>query len=171
MAYGLTGRATAVEWPHVVMLGAGQVLRTEFEHKVKEHRRYVVVNPYIFSTGGVGMMETVRTEHKDEEERVFRFTLEAFVNVPPGRYHVSADRFSFEYLGERLSPSRAGNFANLVRDCLAHAGAAILNKGAMALRGDRPAMVRYPSRHAFEEELTWLLWRHFVWPHQREGGR
>jgi len=167
VAHDLMGRANAVGWSHVVMLGAGEVLRTEFKHKVEERARLVVVNPLSIGGAGPGVMKVEEAEHKDEEERVYRSTLEVFINVAPGRYHITAERFNFGYLGERLSASRGRNYVEMVRDCLARATGAVLNMGAQALRSEPPSVVRYPSRHAFEEELVWLLWRHFVWPRQR----
>ena len=170
VAYDLVGRESAIEWSHVVMVAAGEVLRSEFKHLVEEHQRFLVGWPMALGSGMPIMVETVRAEHKDREERVYRLILELFLDIAPGRYHISAERFSFECLGERLSPRRAENFANFVRDCLARVPGAILNLGAQTLGRQKPAMVRYPSRHSFEEELVWLLWRHLVWPRRRGGG-
>jgi hypothetical protein len=106
----------------------------------------------------------VRYDHKDKEVEATRLTLEVFLDIPPGRYHIEADKFHFGYLGDRLSPSRERNYLALVRDCVGCARSAVLNRGALCItqNPDSIALAEYPSKHAFEEETVWLLWRHFA---------
>ena len=89
-------------------------------------------------------------------------TLEILLDVAPARVRIEADRFNFSYLGDRLGDSRPHNYAALAHDCLAHATRAVLNRGAARLKHDPRNLMAYPSKHAFEEEIVWLLWRHFV---------
>jgi len=150
------GREHAIDWSHVILLAAGGVRGTEFKHVVKEK---VVAHRYQGSRSGVPV---VKTEHSDKAEEKVCLTLELFLDVAPGRYHIEADRFNFAYLGDRLGDSRTRNYVALVRDCLAHATGAVLNRGATAIGQETPRLLTYPSKHAFEEEIVWLLWRHFA---------
>jgi hypothetical protein len=34
----------------------------------------------------------------------------------------------------------------------------VRNRGADFLAAEEPRIMTYPSRHAFEEEITWCLW-------------
>jgi hypothetical protein len=43
----------------------------------------------------------------------------------------------------------------------------VLNRGAARLQREPGKLTTYPSKHAFEEEMVWLLWHHFVAPRQR----
>ena len=162
VAYDHLGRPKAFEWGHVILLAAGGVRGTEFKHVVKQK-----IVPYEYH-GRQGVPVT-RTEHEDKAEEVTELTLELFLDVAPARFHIEADRFNFGYLGDRLHDSRPHNYAALVHDCLTHATRAVLNRGAARHKADPKRLVTYPSKHAFEEEIVWLLWRHFV-AKQRGGG-
>ena len=150
------GRERAFEWSHVILLAAGGVRGTEFKHVVKQK---IVRHHYHGSRSSVPV---VKEEHSDKAEEVTELTLQLFLDVAPGRFHIEADRFNFSYLGDRLHDSRSHNYAALVRDCLTHATRAVLNRGAARQKADPKRLTTYPSRHAFEEEIVWLLWRHFV---------
>ena len=156
VAYDHLGRPQTFEWGHVVLLAAGGVRGTEFKHVAKEK---VVPGSYHGQRGGEPV---TRTEHKDVAKEVVELTLELFLDVAPARFHIEAGRFHFGYLGDRLRDSRPHNYAALAHDCLAHGTRAVLNRGAARFRKDPRKLVTYPSKHAFEEEIVWLLWRHFV---------
>jgi len=50
--------------------------------------------------------------------------------------------------------------AMLVGDMVGYAAGAALNRGAVAIREEGlEAKFAYPSKHAFEEETIWLLYR------------
>ena len=36
---------------------------------------------------------------------------------------------------------------------------AIVNRGAYFLRENSASVFEYPSKHAFHEEITWMLWQ------------
>ena len=155
------GREQVFEWSRVLLLAAGGVRGTEFKHVARER---IVPGSYHGQRGGEPV---TRTEHKDVAEEVVEMTLEIFLDVAPGRIHIEASRFHFGYLGDRLRDSRPHNYAALVGDCLAHApDRAVLNRGAARLKQDPRKLMTYPSEHAFEEEVVWLFWRHFVAPRQ-----
>jgi hypothetical protein len=133
---------------------------SEFKHEAIEHESYDY-------TGEGRAVPTVKVEHKDREVREHHLILEIFLDMAPGRYYVDAGRFNFAYLGDRLHPDRSRNFLALARDCLEYASNAVLNRGATGLRREPPRLLEYPSKHAFEEESVWCLWRHFTM--QRAG--
>jgi len=149
------GREHAIEWAHVILLAAGGVVTREMKHVVKEK----VVRRY---HGRGGVTEVTKAEHSDKEQEHVRLVLDIFVDIVPGRYHITAEKFNFAYLGDKLHPARRNNYVALVRDCLAHATGAVLNRGATAIGQEAPRLLTYPSKHAFEEEAVWLLWRHFA---------
>lgn len=76
------------------------------------------------------------------------------------RFVWQAHAFQFASLGERLSRDPAVNFGIFLRDLMAAAPHALLNRGAVAVR-DHPsgAGPRYPTLNAFGKETQWLLWR------------
>ena len=89
-----------------------------------------------------------------------RGMLDIFVDCEPYRYRIRADKFSFSYLGERQSRKSLENFVQLVNDLTSYARGAALNRGAVAIREEGlEATFGYPSRHAFEEETIWLLYK------------
>jgi len=150
------GRPQPVEWSHVILLAAGGVRGTEFKHTATE--KVVPGSRY----GARGGEPVTRVEHKDVAKDTVRLTLEVFLDVAPGRYHIEAHRFNFAYLGDRLHDERTHNYVALVQDCLRHATGAVLNRGAAAQKRDPRKLSTYPNKHAFEEEIVWLLWRHFA---------
>jgi len=157
VAYDHLGRPDQVEWGHVIFLAAGAVLLTEFKHVVTER---VVHGHYHRGLDGA-VTPVTRAEHSEKEEQNHRFILELFLDVAPGRYHIAAEKFNFGYLGNRLHDRRVHNYVALVQDCLRYATDAVGNRGAEGQRQDPRKLTKYPSKHAFEEEITWQLWRHF----------
>ena len=155
VAYDHLGRAQPIEWPHVILIAAGAVALTEFKRIVEEK----IV--YRHTDGRGGSMPTVDIEQKDKEERNVRLILELFLDAAPGRFRIAAHEFSFAYLGDRLHPRGEQNYLSLVQDCLAGASGAVLNRGAQKVGEGAAAPFEYPTKHAFEEETIWLLWRHF----------
>ena len=86
--------------------------------------------------------------------------LDIFVEDEPYLYHIRADEFNYEYLADRFSRNKLENFAQLVSDIVSYATGAALNRGAVAIRDDGiEATFSYPSRHGFEEETIWLLYK------------
>ena len=164
VAYDHLSRATSFEWPQVVLLAAGAVRLSEWRHSTEER-----VVGHAVGGGGLGpgsgyeATPITRTVHKDSEQQVRKPILDVFLSDAPGRYRIDPERFNFGYLGERAQHSRARNYVALVRDCVARATGAILNRGAYTIGQDPTATFDYRSKHAFEEESVWLLWRHFVW--------
>ena len=152
VAYDPLGRPTEFDWSHVLLVAAGLVRRTEFRHVVRER-----VARYDYEGGPITV-----SEHSEREEEKLRPILEVFLDTAPGRYRIEGERFNYSYLGDRLHDDRMANFATIVQDCVLYTTRAVLNRGAATLQpGDR-TLLAYPSRHAFEEEIVWLLWRQFA---------
>jgi hypothetical protein len=154
VAYDHLGRPQAIEWPHVILLAAGAVEARELKRIVEER----VVGTSAAEDG----VPIVRYDHKDKEVEATHLTLELFLDIEPGRYRIEADKFHFGYLGDRFNPNRAQNYLALAHDCVGCAAGAVLNRGAAAVRDGNTPLLTYPSRHAFEEETVWLLWRCFA---------
>jgi hypothetical protein len=76
-----------------------------------------------------------------------------------GRYSITADDFRFDHLGARLSDDPAINFVFFVQDLAQEAPHAGLNRGAFMACQRPPELFPYPSKAAFNEEITWMLWR------------
>lgn len=85
--------------------------------------------------------------------------LELFSRDGSHRFSLLAEELDYGFLGQRCSSDRAANVATLVRDLAAMAPQAGLNRGAWHLTQASDHWVHYPTRHAFFEELTWMLWR------------
>jgi hypothetical protein len=75
------------------------------------------------------------------------------------RFQIEGERFRFNYLGDRKRTELAENFALLVQDVMKFAPQAIVNRGACFLRENSATVFEYPSKHAFYEEITWMLWQ------------
>jgi len=75
------------------------------------------------------------------------------------RFQIEGERFRFKYLGDRKRPDVAENFALLVRDMMKFAPQAAVNRGAYYLRENSSTGFEYPSKHAFHEEITWMMWQ------------
>ncbi len=72
---------------------------------------------------------------------------------------VDADRFNYQYLGDRMTTRPSENFTHLVRDIVQRAASSIVNRGATSIAEESDVVVAYPSQHAFREELVWLMWQ------------
>lgn len=159
------GRPHEIAWAKVLLLAAGGVPMVEFKHSTEER-----VVGYSAGAGGGGLYAygygdtesraITRTVHKDKEERNVKLLLDVLLAEAPGRYRIDAEKFNFAYLGDRMVRSREKNYLALVGDCIGCAGAAILNRGAAGICQQNATLLEYPSKHAFEEETQWLLWRH-----------
>ena len=146
--YDALGRARPIEWPQVVLIAAGSVTLTE-------QKRTETVR---FHRYGNDLPVTVtEIDYKDVQQD--RLVLELIVRGDPPRYRAVAHGFLYNYLGPRRRQQAAENFRLLLADLVGLAKGAALNRGAAGLVRQPPQFFHYPTRHAFEEELSWLLWR------------
>ncbi len=141
------GRTFPLPWQHVMLIAAGSV-RTTDHNRVEKHR---------WADDGYGGQTRI-TDYRTVEERNRHMLLEIVVSGAVLRYSVSAEKFRFDYLGERRTKSLPDNFAALVQDLIGFAPHAMLNRGTFFLKQNE-TLFSYPTRNAFFEEITWLLWR------------
>lgn len=149
LIYDPLGRSFPLPWQHVMLIAAGSVRLMDFNRVEKQ--------AWVDDGQGRGLGVYV-TEYQSVEERNNHLLLEIVVSGAVLRYSMSADRFNFMSLGERRTKSLPENFALLVQDIAANAPGAVLNRGAFSLRQNE-GLFSYPSKNAFFEEITWLLWR------------
>lgn len=147
MIYDSIGRSFPLEWRHVMMIAAGCVRMIDFER----------VEKTTWDTDGQGNRYP-RFDSSTFERQNDHMLLEIIVSGAVLRYSASAEKLRFGYLGERCTKSLPQNFALLVRDLIAFAPHALLNRGAFYLKQSQ-GLFSYPSKNAFFEEITWLLWR------------
>lgn len=96
---------------------------------------------------------------KAKEEGQYHLMLELILLDGSSRYSVMADDFDFDCLGARITASREENFAILVCELEQYAPYVSLNQGAYLICKESQPAFKYPSKAAFWEELTWMLWR------------
>lgn len=147
LIYDPLGRSFPLPWQHVMLVAAGCVRMTDFNR---------VENRVWIDDGQGG--KTRITEYRNVEAQNGHLLLEIIVSGAVLRYSASAEKFRFEYLGDRRTKSLPENFALLVQDLAAFAPHAMLNRGAFFLKQNEN-LFPYPSKNAFFEEITWLLWR------------
>ena len=146
------GRGFPLEWPYVMMVAAGRV-RLEETSQSRPHA--TVTRHDLFGTAQPQLLTDLGREGEGNHHLVLDIILTRAVLG----YSTTADKFNFQYLGERKAAAESANFALLVRDLATFAPHAILNRGAQSLIQDAKEVFDYPSRNAFHEETIWLLWR------------
>jgi hypothetical protein len=157
------GRPFPVEWRHLMLIAAGNVLTTRFTRRT--------VPPAAADAGllsgrwGRRPTPTViaslpRVESR--EERAGVLTLELVLTRAVARYTITADASApllFRALGDRMTAEPAVNFRLLLDSIGRAASGAQCNRGAWLLRQDPPHLLEYPSSNAFMEEILWMLWQ------------
>ena len=161
MASDSLGREVPWEWSQVVLVSVGIVPLREAKRIMRTRYRMLAGG---ISGCGLGSMPMVflvpERDVSIRYKRESRGLLDIFMDCEPYRYRIWADKFNFSYLGQRRSRKKLENFVQLVEDFTRYASGAALNRGAVAIRDDGlEATFGYPSRHAFEEETVWLLYR------------
>ncbi|KPK81336.1 MAG: hypothetical protein AMJ81_10695 [Phycisphaerae bacterium SM23_33] len=152
VVYDALGRPKRIQWAQVCLVAAGSVRLSEFK---RVERQYVVYHPGPWLLA----VPVVLSDFADREERNLRLALEILIEAAPARYRATAHNFNYGYLGPRQHRRPAENFALLVRDLMQLAINASANRGAVGLAQDPAQTLEYPARHAFEEEMIWLLWK------------
>lgn len=156
------GREFPVQWDQVMLIAAGRVRLTVFE------QQRVTPSPSplqgaLDSWWPAGArrrsVSPPAPEYVSRESEVPKLLLEVLLTRAVMRFQIEAGQFRFNYLGDRKRSESAENFALLVQDVMQFAPRAMVNRGAYSLRGSSPAAFEYPSKHAFYEEITWMLWQ------------
>jgi hypothetical protein len=102
---------------------------------------------------------SARAGAEPKEEQSGNLMLEFFLREGLGRFSVDGREFNYDHLGGRMTDDPAVNFVFLVQDLARNAPHAGLNRGAWAACQKPPELFPYPNKQAFQEELTWMLWR------------
>jgi hypothetical protein len=102
------------------------------------------------------------TDSKAKEAEQYHLLLELVLAGGVARYSIRGDDFVFNHLGARMTNNLTHNFALLVQDLADLAPHAGLNRGAFQFSEKVDPLFTYPSKAAFFEELTWMLWRILV---------
>jgi hypothetical protein len=150
MIYDPLNRGFPLEWRHIWLIAVGKVRVQNFERLRTER------DVLRFDGRGGPRMET-RIDYSTRERAGDQMLIEVLVGQGALRYSGNGEKLFFTYLGERRTAQPQANFTMLVRDMVRHAPHAALNRGAWYLR-DHDDLFAYPSKNAFYEELTWLLW-------------
>jgi len=155
------GREFPVAWDQIMLIAAGSVRLTVFEQQRVTPSQPPLQAPLESWSAGLRgrSMSQPAPEYVSRESQVPRLLLEVLLGRAVMRYQIEAERFRFNYLGDRKRPELAENFASLVQDVMKFAPQAIVNRGAYFLRENSTTVFEYPSKHAFYEEITWMLWQ------------
>ena len=149
--YDSMRHASEVSWSDIMFIAAGYVrMREASRHRV------VSAEPVIHAAG---ITHDLTGAAKPREEDHHHLLLDIFLNGGAARYSVAADDFVFDHPGARRSGDLAINFVFLVQDLAEQAPHAGLNRGAFKACQHPPELFPYPSKAAFHEEITWMLWR------------
>lgn len=182
--YDAIGRPFTVEWKHISLIAVGNILVSEFERTRTESAggnfgwgdvARMGADAAAMAMGvGIGIHmpspKKATTEFRSQEQRVHRPLLEIFLGRAAARYSVEIDTappLLFQYLGARRTKSPLQNLALLVQDLAQFAPQAAVNRGAYLLRENAGQLFEYPSKHAFHEEITWILWQ---WAQAAQAG-
>ena len=153
MIFDPLGRSFPLKWENILLIAAGRVRLTEFNTVTR-------TAPMLFGhTARSGAPIQIKTETM--EQSADHWLLEIVISGAALRYSIVADRpesLLFQYLGARRTGDVTSNFKLVVEDIVKAAPQATINRGAYYLRENAATPFYYPSRHAFDEEMTWLLW-------------
>jgi hypothetical protein len=156
------GREFPVKWDQIMLVAAGRVRLTVFEQQ-RVTPSQSPARSALDSWWPVGpryrSASQPAPDYVSRESQVPTLLLEVLLARAVMRFQIEGDRFRFQYLGDRKRPDVAENFTLLVRDVMQFAPQAIMNRGALFLRENTSTDFEYPSKHAFHEEITWILWQ------------
>lgn len=140
--YDSLRRPSEISWKDLMFIAAGYV-------RTRDGRRR--------TNGGDETQST--NSGKGKSEGHYQMLVEIFLNGGAGRCSITADEFTFDCLGAGQTDDPAMNFVFLVQELARHAPHAGLNRGAYLACQRPPELFPYPSKAAFHEEITWMLWR------------
>ena len=149
--YDPLGRDFNVEWQHILLVAAGNVLITEMK-RVEKQTPPRNVDEY--------HDEPPTIEYVTKEQRVEKIMLEIFLSRAVLRYCLNIDsRIPFRYLEGRAGQNLAANISLVLQDMAQFGSHIAFNRGAFYFREKKPDAFSYPSKNSFYEETSWLLWQ------------
>ncbi len=139
------GRELVVPWDSIAAVACGLVQETDFGRRVT-------------ANVGFNLKRNVPPERLvlTGEERNWCWNAEVIL----------AGGLRFTWKSHRFQPTPGSiperrevpDFFAFIRDLVSHVPNAALNRGAFAIRMDQPdAGPRYPTRNAYDEEISWIL--------------
>jgi len=156
------GREVPVPWDHIMLIAAGSVRLTVFEQErvvPGQSSVQTTLEPWWLVRPRGRVASQPAPEYTTREKQAPKHLLEVLLAGAVARFQVEGERFRFNYLGDRKRPELVENFAMLAQDVMKFAPHAIVNRGAYFLRENSTSVFEYPSKHAFHEEITWMLWQ------------
>lgn len=106
-----------------------------------------------------GFVRSRDTGNLNRSEGNDRLLLDIFLTTGTWRCSIAGEEFEYDCLGARQAEDAAMNFVLLVQDIARAAPHAGLNRGAYLACQQPPELFPYPSKAAYNEEITWMLWR------------
>jgi len=157
------GKPFPVEWRHLMLIAAGQVMVTEFTRTTAPR----VGGSTRWSAGaamrpGFSVDEHFASQIRTREERKPKWFLELILQGAVARYSLEPDVSGpslYACLGESASGDSDRDLACLVDRMVTANPRVLLNRGAYFLKQSPPSNHTYPTKNAFYEEITWMLWR------------
>ena len=162
LVYDAIGREVLVPWDQILLIAAGSVWLTVFEQErvvPGQSSLQTTLEPWWLITPRGRTAPRPAPEYTTREKQAPKLLLEVLLAGAVARFQVEGERFRFNYLGDRKRPELVENFAMLAQDVMKFAPHAIANRGAYFLRENTTSVFEYPSKHAFHEEITWMLWQ------------
>lgn len=149
LVYDALNRPKPIDWSLIRVIAAGLVTITEIERTSRQRMHHVTPNG----------APIITTEFSSKERRKDRLIVEILVEAMPPRYRAQGDSLHYGYLGARQSSRAEDNFLTLLADLHDCAPDAVLSRGAEGLLSEPQQTLLYPTRHAFDEEIAWLLFK------------
>ncbi len=153
------GRPFPVEWRHLMLIAAGNLLTTQFNRRAASNsvgiRRW---NPGMNRPHGMEEPERIDVR----EERAWTMTLELVLTRGVARFSLMVAGSAgalYRCLEERQTGDPRENLRLLVERLAQASPQAMLNRGAWSLRQSPPTLFEYPSKNAFFEEMIWMMHR------------
>jgi len=149
-------------WASIEIVAAGCVRMVKRQRIQTQRTKLAGVG----MSGRFAVVPVVVTDIRHKELQEDSLVLEVYCRGDDGleRHRAFGDQFRYDGLGDQMDRSHVVNFARMAGQVVDRAVAARRNRGAAALADGGRRTYRYPSRHAFEEEIVWLLWRDQVEP-------
>jgi hypothetical protein len=162
LVHDAIGREVPVPWDQIMLIAAGSARLTVFEQErvvPSQSPLQTTIEPWWLVRPRGRVASQPAPEYVTREKLAPRLLLEVLLSGATTRFQIEGERFRFNYLGERKRPELVENFALLAQDVMKFAPRAIVNRGAYFLRENSTSVFEYPSKHAFHEEITWMLWQ------------